>query len=142
MEFAIPVRCTRKVGDVEEVAYGWVSPFMYSNSGLGAATARELNGWRMLEAGIERSPNEWVDNSETSPGGLPLLALKMDLPKSMGSGTTWSTVIKIVDGNPMDNCDDPRERKRVRQWAQAVRESVEVMARKTHNREGKTWKNF
>lgn len=103
---------------------------MYTSSSLGATTARELNGWRMLQANMTRPANEWVGRADEHKSGEVLLNMQMNVPVNFSGATGNHTLLNIVNGHTQEGHDET-EKSQIRTFALEVKQHIEHMAKAT-----------
>ena len=130
VEFAIPVRRFRNTERGREfVSCGYVSPFMYTNSDVGANTARELNGWPSLGSAIESLPNTWLTREGPFPESRPILKLSTSMPAEFNDNERyqWLPLIELQAGNTVARNDLESWRAIAGGWGEEVKQSAQSM---------------
>ena len=135
IDFAIPVRCFHVAeGQPKRLLFtGFFSPFIYSDSTIGATTGREVYGWNAQKASIANAEGSWLDADGPFPELDPLLRLSTDVYPALflGQENAWRPLIEVVDGHPVK---DPSDWTFIAEsWGRTTKHDVERLARGAEN---------
>ncbi len=141
VQFAVPVLWYQ--GE-RLVSSGFVSPYMFSNSTIGATTDREVNGFTTLEAEIASPPNNWL--AEAGPFADIQSLLRLDLSVfpalNVGQESETRTLLEVVDGHLVGWQDQPTWNHVAETWGRAAKQDAESMYRRSVASGGTRFRNL
>lgn len=131
INFSIPVRWRQ--GDAMRV--GYFSPFVFTDSDVGANTARELFGWTATEGQISAPPDPWASARPALDGPHTVLSLKtlMYPELHVDQEGRWAPLLEIVQGDSALKVPPTRNAGKsnvalAQRWAREVRREIKQMA--------------
>jgi hypothetical protein len=133
VNFSVPVRWFE---NDELASVGYFSPFVFTDSDIGANTARELFGWAAAEAQITSPPNPWVAASPLAGDAHTVVTLKTLMFPEIDAGqeSRWAPLLDIIaggsalgapSGQPYRSLGDDADV--ARRWSAAVRADLKRM---------------
>jgi hypothetical protein len=99
VDFAVPVRWFDHENKL--LSCGFVSPFTFMDSDIGATTAREVNGFAARKAEIATAESSWLSEQGPFADVRPLMDVKTKILAALNldQRSEMRTIIEVVDGN-------------------------------------------
>ncbi|MEQ8859043.1 MAG: acetoacetate decarboxylase family protein [Pseudomonadales bacterium] len=130
IQFAVPVLWYQ--GE-RLVSSGFVSPYMFSNSTIGATTDREVNGFTTVEAAIDSPANAWLADAGPVVDVQSLMRLSMSVfpALNVGQESELRTLMEVVDGHLVGWQDRRTWNEVAETWGKAAKEDAQSMHRRS-----------